>query len=283
MRRPAAAAWILFVCSIAAGTPAFGQTTVAPYVVGSLTFFPEFGIGPRVQSTDSVRSVYFRTTADNRQFDRGFAEFALPLVPDLFRATARFDECHGWTAFPLPPDIHELSYYPAADLQVDAADWDRPTTLVTTLETDVNRLELASFSVNVTDMVIQYQGSAVGLRFKLAADPALLSFGFAGSQFCNVRIEAVTITEAPLQLISDIGLLGLPHGLGSSLTAKLQAVHAALLSGNTASACGILAGFTRELAAQAGSQQGDAISEIDAANLLGAVTAMVEALGCRQP
>ena len=137
--------------------------------------------------------------------------------------------------------------FSSGGLQVDAADWARPTPLAATFETDLNNLELASFSLNVTDMVMQYQGSSVGLRFKLVADPELLSFGFAGSDFCNVRIDAVTITEA-----------------------------------HTASACGILQGFTRELMAQAGSQQGDAISDVDAANLLGAVTPIMGALGCRQ-
>lgn len=260
--------------------PAHGQTVITPGATGTVRFLPEFNIGPELAPVgDSVQSTYFRTTSQNREFRRGFAEFDLPPLSNFFGATLIFRECRAITTFPLPPDVHELSYYLSVDMMIDGSDYGGATVGIGTFETDFN-LENASFSFDVTSLVRQQQGGSLGLRFKLADDPTRTSFFFAGSQFCGIRIEVLTIEGAIANLIADIEQLDLPKGLETSLTSKLAAAQQAVASGHITAGCGILQAFINHTNAQSGSQPGKKISSGVAAQLVGAATALREALNC---
>ena len=71
------------------------------------------------------------TTGENLEFNRGFMEFALPVVPPrVVKATLIVTETrNSSTTTPKPPDVHELAVYPA-DLVIGTADYDAPAALL---------------------------------------------------------------------------------------------------------------------------------------------------------
>lgn len=164
--------------------PTTGVVTVLrPVALAPIRHFPERGILDGGGGYGAAHSTYFRTTDTNREFRRGFAEFAIPdLTGGLVSAKLVLWETRATTAFPLPPDRHELSTYEEVDLAVTTSDFDRPTTLFATFETDGNT-EGAVFEWDVTSLVAAHEGSRLGFRVKLAADPTETLFGFAGTSF----------------------------------------------------------------------------------------------------
>jgi len=171
-------------------------STLIPQATGTIRSLPELGILERAPVANDIQSTYFRTTDENREFRRGIFEFAIPepTTPILF-ATLVLPEGGGWSATPLPPDTHVLSFY-AADLSVDVSDYDRPAHLVGCFETDVNIAgERAAF--DITSIVRGYAGAALGFRVQLLADPGYSQTGFLGADFQSpvsgdpVRIEIV--------------------------------------------------------------------------------------------
>lgn len=173
------------VSQVAAATRTF-----TPEAAGTVTFFPILEL-LYVQSDADIMTMCFSTTEQNLEYRRGFFEFRLPPFPrGIVEATLTITETRGGrTSEPLPTDVHELSYY-AADLVVDTADFDAPTTLIGTLETDPNDPpELRPIRFNVTDAVRNTPGRNLGFRLKLQVDPDHGCAPFAGSEFGSLYIE----------------------------------------------------------------------------------------------
>ena len=190
---------ILGLLVLAAITPSHaGNTrvvTVQPTVTGTLTFFPIFG-NLYVQGGD-LQSTCFDTTTQNLEWRRAFIEFELPAAPaQIVRATLRITEPNnGWSAFPLPTDVHEVSLYPG-DLVVDPSDYDVPTLPVGTIETDSNDDPVPrSFELDVTQAIRQMAKQVVGVRIKLQIDPTApcVEFQQAGSEFGSLYLDPPTL------------------------------------------------------------------------------------------
>jgi hypothetical protein len=169
--------------------------TVQPTVTGTLTFFPVLD-NLFVQGVD-LQSTCFDTTGQNLEWRRAFAEFELPAAPArIVRATLQITEPNtGWSAFPLPTDVHEVSLYPG-DLVVDPSDYDVPTLLVGTIETDANDDPVTrSFEFDVTQAIRQMAKQVVGVRIKLQIDPTdpCVEFQHAGSDFGSLFADAPTL------------------------------------------------------------------------------------------
>ncbi len=153
----------------------YKETTLSIQASGTIELFPEFGIFRRAPVADMIQSSYFKTTSDNRQFRRGFAELTIPELPNevvISHAALILPESRARTAFPKPPVTHEVSYYYSADLVIDTDDYDRASMPISqTFESDEN-LPTETFSVDVTDAFSSdHEGDSVGFRIKLALDP----------------------------------------------------------------------------------------------------------------
>jgi hypothetical protein len=152
---------------------------------GSIRRFPELGITDGGGIDGDLQSTYFRTTATNREFRRGFAEFEIPRFPGrLLRATLVLRETRATVADPRPADAHELSSYADVDLDVTVADFDRPTTPLATFESDAN-LDPGTFRIDVTELVARSRAAKLGFRVKLAVDPAETGFVPLGTAFAR--------------------------------------------------------------------------------------------------
>jgi len=160
-------------------------TTLLPEASGTVKFWPELGVWV-VNSGHSgdAQSGYFRTTAENREFRRGFLEFSIPdFSGTLVSATLLLADCCGWTSVPLPPDTHELDYY-EADLVVNTNDYHATAEPLAEFETD-NNISSENFSFDLTSVVDEFRGRNLGLRIKLAVDPDYFGEGFLGTGFQN--------------------------------------------------------------------------------------------------
>lgn len=159
------------------------MTTITPQVAGHTHLFPELG-SSWADSDSGVQSNYFKTTANNREFRRGLFEFNLPEFEDsIVRATLIYSHDGGpFSNTPQPTIVHELSYYQPADLIINTADHNRPTTFLATIESDWNWEEIA-FSIDITNLVRQYEGETLGFRIKLADDPTYSEIGDFGWAF----------------------------------------------------------------------------------------------------
>jgi hypothetical protein len=163
--------------------PSLVTNTILPEATGTIAFWPELGLWETPVGND-VQSGYFRTTAENREFRRGFLEFSIPDFQGLLTsATLLLTESRGQTAVPLPPDRHELGYY-QADVVVNTNDYNAATSPIAEFETD-NNIEPESFSFDITALVHAYKGRNLGLRIKLAVDPDYFGEGFLGTGFQN--------------------------------------------------------------------------------------------------
>jgi hypothetical protein len=153
---------------------------IVPAATGTVSLLPELGLFRRAPVGDAIQSHYFRTTAVNREFRRGFLEFSIPAFSGtLESATLVLTEQRARTTFPKPPDRHELSHYDA-DLVVSTGDYDTPTSPLAEFETDANSVE-QRFSFDVTALTNTYKGRNLGLRIKLAVDPDYFGEGSRGS------------------------------------------------------------------------------------------------------
>ncbi len=175
-----------------------------PDATGTVRYLPEMGILDRAPVAELVQSGYFRTTDLNREFRRGFIELSVPEVQEpIFFAALILAENRGWTAMPLPPDLHEVSYYTDVDLAITAEDYNRSTTLLASIETDVN-LEQDTFAIDVTPFVLQHQGGSLGFRVKLVAEPTFEQEGSLGSGFTAWFLLAPTASSAVRYVQDDI-------------------------------------------------------------------------------
>jgi len=171
--------------ALVAATQAMAGTavmTLTPKAAGTVTRFPNFNL-LYVQSDSDVYSTCFNTTGENLEFRRGFMEYRLPVSPRVVvRATLTLTETRAVITTPVPPDVHEVSAYPA-DLVVTTTDYDTPTQNITTFETDANEEPNPHVAIDVTDAVQQAKGRQIGFRIKLQIDPDGPCVNFAGSGF----------------------------------------------------------------------------------------------------
>jgi len=146
------------------------ELTLLPRETGSIRFFPTLGLADRAPVGGLVQSLCFTHTEAFWEFRRGFMEFEIPAFPiPVLEARIVLTETRGTGSVPVPPDLHELSSYPA-DLAVSVEDYDRPTTFVAAFETDVNE-PAGTFSFDISNLLGRYQGGDLGFRVKLAMDP----------------------------------------------------------------------------------------------------------------
>jgi hypothetical protein len=162
----------------------YKETTLSIQASGTIELFPELGIFRRAPVVNIIQSSYFKTTSDNRQFRRGFAELTIPELPDevvISHAALILPETRARNTIPKPPVTHEVSYYYSADLVIDTDDYDRASIPISqTFDSDEN-LPTETFSVDVTDAFSSHhEGDTIGFRIKLVLDPthsAMENFG----------------------------------------------------------------------------------------------------------
>jgi hypothetical protein len=191
---PALCVIVLATVSLLVAASGTATTSIRPQALGSVTFFPNFDL-LFVRDTGRMLSSCSNTTGENLEFNRGFMEFSLPVVPmRVVKATLIVTETRtGTTTTPKPPDVHELSVYPA-DLVIGTADYDASADLIGTFETDVNDPpDLRRFTFDVTDAIRRLRKRDVGFRIKMQIDPDGPCDDFAGSEFGDVSIERPTL------------------------------------------------------------------------------------------
>ena len=187
--RPACAVLVALAAATTLAVAGTTTSTILPETTGSIERFPFLGITQPGGAGYDIQSTCFMTTETNLRFRRGFMEFSVPLFrKGIISATLIITESKmGEVPFPpFPPDVHELSYYPA-DLSVDVSDYDASTELFATLETDNNEVNRV-FTFDVTDIARESNGSALGFRIKLEIDPSTVCSGSEGSAFGDVFI-----------------------------------------------------------------------------------------------
>lgn len=261
-------------------------TFFRPEAIASIRRFPEFGIVDGGGVDGDMQSYYFRTTDMNREFRRGFSEFVIPEFKNVFAAKVVLRETRGGTTFPLPPDLHELSFYTDVDRLVDTGDFDRATTALGTFETDVNE-EQRKFEFDASSLVTRLRGAGLGIRVKLEADPNHAEMGFRGTDFSGsatpaaVRIEVTTTTiEANEHLQRWIVRMDLEPRLQARLLASLRRVGGILGDrdpGNDVSACDALTAFISEVASH---EQDGLLLITDCLDLQELATNLKTAIGC---
>ncbi len=170
---------------------------LAPDAAGTVRYEPERNVLEPAPVGSTIQSSYFRTAPANREFRRGFVEFAIPAFPGpVEEAMLVIQDTGAVVADPFPPERHELSSY-AGDGVVDASDFDRATSLAACFEADPN-VGGEVFVFNVTELVRAYQGSILGFRVKLALDPTFVGYEAFGAEFGSLagsgspRIEVFT-------------------------------------------------------------------------------------------
>jgi hypothetical protein len=163
--------------------------TITPQQAGHARLFPELGVS-YANPDSGIQSIYSKTTADNREFRRGLFEFALPEFqkPIVKACLAYQDDLRVPYSGPVPTIVHELSYYHPADLVIDMADYGRPATFLSYVETDWNWPQ-QSFAVDITDQFRQFQGDSLGFRIKLTVDPDYSQIGDFGWSFGSSNIH----------------------------------------------------------------------------------------------
>lgn len=181
--------------------PVVMTNALLPAVTGTIVFWPELRLWG-MPVGDAIQSAYFRTTALNREFRRGFLEFSIPEFDgNLVSATLHLAKDSAWISAPTPPDKHLLECY-EADLLINTNDYHVVAEPLTEFETDAN-ISPEFFSFDVGALVHKFQGRNLGLRIKLAADPNYFGEGFLGSGFQNnvqgspARIVLVTSNAPP--------------------------------------------------------------------------------------
>ncbi|HEY2953995.1 MAG TPA: hypothetical protein VGK89_01955 [Candidatus Eisenbacteria bacterium] len=236
------------------GRPGRAVTILLPKAMASIRRMPEMGVLDGGGIRGDMISDYFRTTGANRQFRRGFAEFAIPEFSEgFFGARVVLRESRAWTAYSLPPDRHELSAYTDVDFAVSTSEIDRPTSPLGTFETDANE-DVRTFTFDVSDLVSGLRGAGLGLRVKLEADPTYTGTGFLGSGFggsstpAGVVIEVITTVPAAIGHLEGMieGMIEgqvLPAGMKATLLGRLQRAEDIVKDdnpGNDRSACPVL-------------------------------------------
>jgi len=248
---------------------------LVPRAIASIRHFPELGILDGGGIDGDAQSTYFRTTETNREFRRGFAEFAVPDFSGGFlSAKLVLRETRASIAAPVPPDRHELSSYSDVDLNVTTRDFDRPTSPLAAFETDPN-LDPQTFEFDVSSLVAQSQRAGLGFRVKLEDDPGFTGFVPRGTAFSGsstppgVTLEVTTTLPAAIDHLEDvIQRMHLSRSLEARLLAPLEEAARVLRDenpNNDGAACGQLGAFLRELdaAARSGVVDPQAVSDLE--------------------
>jgi hypothetical protein len=128
------------------------------------------------------------------------------------------------------------------------------------------QLTNGTFDVQLNDITMEADGSVTAVWQELQANVAVYGFNFT--------------PETPQQqigaLAGTIAGFGLPHGLTTSLLAKLNAAQADFQAGSTALVCGDLQALINEASAQSGKGL-----TLDQANqIIAAATVIRQSLGC---
>lgn len=182
--------------------------TVLPNATGTVRYLPELGILEVAPVAGIPQSTYFKTTDLNREFRRGFLEFEIPeFAGEITNATLVLPEWRAWVGEPVPPDLHELSYYPA-DIAIASADFNQSTTFIASFETNAS-LEPQIFTFDMTTLIIEWQGGRLGFRVKLVVDPTYNETASFGTGFHEVYQDppphiAVTVVPA-IPPVADAG------------------------------------------------------------------------------
>jgi hypothetical protein len=153
---------------------------------------------------DAIQSTYFKTTADNREFRRGIFEFKIPeFQGTVTEARLIFAECGGWISQPVPPDLHNLSYY-LADSHVTTEDYNRPATLLASFETDENDTVQQVLSFDLKSVIGEFSGKELGFRIELALDTAYAVDGSLGAGFMGDSVmESLYSARPRIKLIYE--------------------------------------------------------------------------------
>lgn len=241
--------------------PGRAVALVLPEALAPIRRMPELGVFDGGGGYGAAHSSYSRTTDANREFRRGFAEFVVPDFSEgMYGARLVLRESRGWTAYPFPPDVHELSSYTDVDLVVNTGDYDRPTSPIGTFETDGNEPQ-GTFTFDVSRQVAQSLGSRLGFRVKLQADPTETRYLPMGTVFdgsttpAGVVIQASTTIPAAIDhLQSMIERMGegqvIPAATKATLLGLLQRAEDILRDdqpANDRSACRVLAAMIGEV------------------------------------
>ena len=261
----------------------------------SIRSLPEMGILDGGGVWGDLQSDYFRTTASNREFRRGFAEFSVPALGEGFRsARLVLRETRATISLPVPPDRQELSCYTDADLVVDAGDFDRPTSPVGTFETDAN-LETQTFAFDVTRVLERQRGSTLGFRVKLEADPVETGFGSKGSAFSRastppgvvIELTGAGPADAADYMRHVIERLQLTPGVKESLLEPLASAVRLLrddIRDNDREACAHLAAFLAAVDRATGTPEAPGeLPSPESGYLRGTAERVSTALGCSGP
>jgi hypothetical protein len=170
--------------------PACGQLDdrlhlLDPQESGTLRSLPELGILEKWSV--GPFSTYSKTTAQDREFRRGFVAFDIPdLDGNVEAATLFLEETGGNTSAVFPPDLHEVSFFDA-DRSLEVSDFHRSTSALSTLET---RLHVPNevFSFDVAQVINRFRGTRLWFRIKLGIDPDFAGMGSFGASF-QARME----------------------------------------------------------------------------------------------
>lgn len=262
-------------------------TVLVPKAIASVRHLPEMDILEGGGLDGDAQSSYFRTTETNREFRRGFAEFAIPNFSNGFLgAKLVLRETRASIELPVPPDGHELSSYTDVDLVVTTGDFDRPTSPLATFETDAN-LEAQTFEFDVSSLIAQLQGATLGLRVKLEVDPTHTGFRPLGTAFNGsstppgVTIEVITTIPAAIDHLQEvINGMSLSPAVTASLLAPLQQAEEILTDdnpNNDKAACGKLRAFVLEIDTR---EANEVLSAQQAAELRQLALGIETGLGC---
>jgi hypothetical protein len=265
--------------------PAGTFTFILPEASGSIRRMPELRVFDGGGVRGDIYSSYFRTTADNREFRRGFAEFSIPNLENVFSARVVLRETRGGSAYPAPPDRHELSAYSDVDGVVSTRDYDRPTSPIGTFETDAN-LAQGTFELDVTRLVTASRGARLGFRLKMESDPTETAMRGMGTYFgrsttpCAFRIEMRTTPPEANDLLQDmiVRLMDLPPRVEAGLLDPLRQVGEILADGDPANdgeACERVQLFLDRVAGA-----GEALMSYESWDLNELGTGLMAGLGC---
>jgi hypothetical protein len=174
-------------------------TTNYPVASGTLSYLPELCFLDRAPVGDDVQSVYFKTTSLNRELRRGYIEFrALNVKGYLRRATLVLYEWRGVSRAPVPPVIHELSFY-SADLAITTNDFTQTKNPLLFFRTDENE-DPKVFEFDVTRAVLETEAKPIGFQIKVNQDTQIENENSFGTGF-----EPASSRDQSPRLILEMG------------------------------------------------------------------------------
>ncbi len=169
-----------------------------------------------------MQSSYFNTTGTDREWRRGFAEFAVP----MFRSQVDRSILHLTVrSVVMGPDFHLVDTYPG-DLTIAVDDYFRPGATVGSIEAD-GSLPPEVFDLDVTDAVRSAQGSALGIRVRMIIEGTtnvIQTFGatFVGQGEPNG--PTIDVSLVPLPLAFDLMPRSCPNRLNPNARGSVRAV-----------------------------------------------------------